>query len=356
MEEQNYQKNIYYILVIFLAILFFTLSKVLASVILPVVVCVMFAFVLMPLIQKISSKAKLPWILSSLIIFLLFVFALGILSSLLISGFTTIISEYPKYESKFMSIYTMIAQKFNLEIDEDISFMQNLWKYLNIRDFVQKAAIFLSSGMVSFARNLMIILLMLAFLLLELRYSARKINSMFKDDKKGKVLRLSKQVVDETVHFISIKFLFSLVTGILVFLGTWLIGLDFPIVWAFIAFVMNFIPTFGSIFSVGLTTLFSIIQFYPSWGKIIFIFIFMTAINFVLGNILEPRIEGKQMNLSPFIILVSLTLWGYIWGFVGMILAVPMTVMIKIVCENVSFLTPIAVILGNEPKSKSSKN
>lgn len=350
MEEQNYQRNIYYILVVFLAIVFFTLCKVLSSVILPVVVCVMFAFTLMPLIQKLNSKLKLPWILSSAIIFILFVAILGILSSLLISGLTTILSEYPKYESKFMSIYSMIAQTFNLEIDEDISLTQNLWKYLNIRDFVQKAALFLSSGMVSFARNLMIILLMLAFLLLELRYSARKISTMFKDEKKGKVLRLSKQVVDETVHFLSIKFLFSFVTGVLVFLGTWLIGLDFPIVWAFIAFIMNFIPTFGSIFSVGLTTIFSIVQFYPSWGKIAFVLIFMTAVNFVLGNILEPRIEGKQMNLSPFVILVSLTLWGYIWGFVGMILAVPMTVVIKIVCENVSFLNGVAVLLGNEPK------
>lgn len=333
-----------------LIILLFTLAKVLSSVILPVVVCVMLSFVLMPIVRNFSAKCKIPWVLSSIIIFVLFVAILFALSSLLISGFSTIIAEYPKYESKFMSIYSVVAQKFQLEIDESKSFTENMWKYLNFRDVIQKAAIFLSSGMFTFSRNALLVLLMLAFLLLELRFSAKKISYTFRDNTKSKVLRISSQVVEETVRYLSIKFFISFATGTLVALGTWAVGLDFPIVWGFIAFIMNFIPTFGSIFSVGLTTVFSVVQFYPSWGKIIFILVYMTALNFILGNILEPRIEGKQMDLSPFVILVSLTLWAYIWGFVGMILAVPMTVIIKIICENVSFLKGVAVLLGNEPK------
>lgn len=80
----------------------------------------------------------------------------------------------------------------------------------------------------------------------------------------------------------------------------------------------------------------------------------------ILGNILEPRIEGNHLGLSPFVILVSLSLWGWLWGFVGMILAVPMTVIIKIVCENFSILNPIAVLLGNgiarkTPQSKTTE-
>lgn len=350
MEEKNYSKSIFYVLIVMLIILLFTLAKVLSSVILPVVVCVMLSFVLMPIVRNLSAKCKIPWVLSSIIIFILFVAILFALSSLLISGFSTIISEYPKYESKFMNIYSVLAQKFNLEIDESKSFTENMWKYLNFRDLVQKAAIFLSSGMFTFSRNALLVLLMLAFLLLELRFSAKKISYSFQDNTKGKVLRISSQIVEETVRFLSIKFFISFATGTLIALGTWLIGLDFPIVWGFIAFIMNFIPTFGSIFSVGLTTLFAVVQFYPAWGKIIFVLVYMTTVNFILGNIIEPRIEGKQMDLSPFVILVSLTLWAYIWGFVGMILAVPMTVIIKIVCENVSFLKGVAVLLGNEPK------
>jgi predicted PurR-regulated permease PerM len=73
----------------------------------------------------------------------------------------------------------------------------------------------------------------------------------------------------------------------------------------------------------------------------------------ILGNIIEPRIEGKNLGLSPFVILVSLSLWGYIWGFLGMILAVPLTVIIKIVCENIDDLKWLAIILGNGSKEET---
>ncbi len=74
----------------------------------------------------------------------------------------------------------------------------------------------------------------------------------------------------------------------------------------------------------------------------------------IIGNILEPKIEGEGLGISPFVILISLSLWGYIWGFLGMLLAVPMTVMIKISCENIEYLKPVAAIIGNG-KEKSGK-
>ena len=135
-----------------------------------------------------------------------------------------------------------------------------------------------------------------------------------------------------------------------------IIGLDFPIVWGFLAFIMNFIPIFGSVISVGLTTIFSLIQFYPSWGKTLFILIFMTTINIVIGNIIEPRIEGKNLGISPVAILISLSIWGYIWGFTGMLLAVPLTVIIKIICENLEYTKSFAIILGNDPRQSVSQN
>ena len=113
------------------------------------------------------------------------------------------------------------------------------------------------------------------------------------------------------------------------------------------------IPIFGSIISVGLTTIFSLIQFYPNWGKTIFVLVFMTSVNMVLGNILEPRIEGKNLGISPVIILISLSLWGYIWGFTGMLIAVPLMVIIKIVCENIDYLKGLAILIGNDPRQNN---
>ena len=159
--------------------------------------------------------------------------------------------------------------------------------------------------------------------------------------------------MNQTVRYISIKFFISLATGVLCGIASLIIGLDFPIVWGFLAFIMNFIPIFGSIISVGLTTIFSLIQFYPNWGKTVFVLIFMTSVNMILGNILEPRIEGKNLGISPVMILVSLSIWGYIWGFTGMLIAVPLMVIIKIFCENIDYLNGLAIIIGNDPRQQA---
>ena len=191
-----------------------------------------------------------------------------------------------------------------------------------------------------------------AFILIEMRLTKRKMHYAFKDNR-AKISRISNQIINQTVRYISIKFFISLATGVLCGIASLIIGLDFPIVWGFLAFIMNFIPIFGSIISVGLTTIFSLIQFYPNWGKTVFVLIFMTSVNMILGNILEPRIEGKNLGISPVIILISLSLWGYIWGFTGMLLAVPLMVIIKIFCENIDYLNGLAIIIGNDPRQQA---
>ncbi|MCR5188810.1 MAG: AI-2E family transporter [Treponema sp.] len=351
MEETNKtgDKKIFYILLFFAVILTGFLLKSLSSVVLPVIFAVMLSFVLFPIIKKINNKTKIPWIISTLIVFFIFFVIFFGISSLILNSLSTIFNQYPKYEKKFMSIYTIIAENFHLEIDSSQSFIDNVWKNLKVREYIQKAAVSISSGAVAFGRNLLTVVLLAIFLVLEMRITKDKMQVAFKNDKE-KFNKISHQIAGDTVHFLSIKFFISLATGILVYIATKILRMDFPLVWAFISFLMNFIPIFGSIIAVIITTLFAILQFYPdSIVQPIFIFIFMIGANFVLGNILEPRIEGKNLGLSPFVILVCLPLWSYIWGFVGMLLAVPMTVIIKIICENIDDLRGIGVILGNKP-------
>ncbi len=345
--NQNKTANRIFYLILFLAVVLAGfLCKTMSAVLIPVVLSILLSFVFLPIIKKLNVKTGIPWVISSLIIVLLFFIAILGLTSLLVSSLTGIISEYPKYENRFMSIYQIIADNLDLEIDNTKSLFQNLWASLKVREYTQKLAVMLSSGVISFSKTIFLISIMTAFILLEMRLTKRKLHYAFKENRE-KVTRISNQIINQTMRYISIKFFISLSTGILCGLASLIIGLDFPIVWGFLAFIMNFIPTFGSIISTLLTTLFATLQFYPAWGKIIYIFILLLSINMILGNILEPRIEGNHLGLSPFVILVSLSLWGWLWGFVGMILAVPMTVIIKIVCENFSILNPIAVLLGN---------
>ncbi len=349
--ERDYTKPIFFVLLFFAFILTGFLCKVLASVLIPVAIAILMALAFYPIVRNLEIRAKINWIVGSLIIVAVIIVALFFVSGLLVKGFSTIASEYSKYETRFMSIYRIIAQQFNLAIDEQKSFATNMWNILEVRKYIQEVALGLSGGVLSFSKSLLLILIMFAFLLIEIKSFKRRITNAVKDENKQTVLNISQQIGEDVVRFLSINFFISLATGLLVYFAALIIKLDFPIVWAFIAFIMNFIPTFGSIISTIFTTIFALLQFYPHYGKVIFIFLFMVAVNFILGQILEPRIEGERLGLSPFAILVSLALWGYIWGFIGMILAVPMTVIIKIFCENIPYLNFVSVVLGNKRKS-----
>lgn len=348
MNKDLYTKNIFYLLTFCSIVLLGVIMKLLASVMIPVVIAVLLSCVFYPIVKRLNEKLKMPWVLGSLIMVLAIVILIMILSTIIGTSLTTFLGQYPKYESKFLSLYKMYADTFNFQFYDDKSFFENIWGQLKVREFVQKFALSFSSDLLSFTKSIGMVLLFIAFLLIEMRFGHEKVDAMFKGKSSRRVMNVTRKIMTETVRFLSIKFFISLATGVLVFLCCLICGVDFAILWAFFAFVMNFIPTFGSIFSVVLTTLFTLLQFYPSMLRTVFIFVSMTTINMVLGNIIEPRVEGKNLGISPFVILVSLTFWGWMWGFIGMIIAVPMMMIVKIICENVSFLQPVAIILGNK--------
>jgi predicted PurR-regulated permease PerM len=118
---------------------------------------------------------------------------------------------------------------------------------------------------------------------------------------------------------------------------------------------MNFIPTLGSIVTGVGISLFALIQFWPNPAPVILVVVVVLAVNMILGNILDPKIVGEHVGISPLMVMVSLAIWGYIWGFAGMVISVPMTVIIKIVCENIPILEPVSVLLGTRKSIRARK-
>lgn len=354
-EKSKYNKGIFTLLFIIATLGTFFALKILHSFILPIIFSIFLAFVFLPIVSKIHKKTKLPWAVLSVLIILILILTISFLTSLLSFGLSSIITEYPKYQQKFKTILDSVIKVFPFNYDSNKTFLENFESSINIPGLIQNIAVPLSGGVFNLVKSLFVVLILTLFLLIEANRTSEKIQTITKNKKNNNVLQMSQKIIQEVVRYISIKFFVSLATGVIVYFGTLIIGLNFPIVWAFLAFIMNFIPTFGSICSVLATSIFSIMQFAPEWGKIIFVVIFMTSTNFLIGNIIEPKIEGENLDLSIFVIIVCILFWGWLWGFTGMILAVPLTVIIKIICENIEFLHPIAVLLSNNP-DKTRKN
>ena len=119
--------------------------------------------------------------------------------------------------------------------------------------------------------------------------------------------------------------------------------------WGFAAFLLNYIPTIGSVVAVILPALLAVLQFNVPTPPIM-ILVSLGIVQFVVGNLLEPRLHGERLNLSPLVVLLSLALWGTIWGVVGMFLSVPITVTILIICSEFRRTRPLAIILSQSGK------
>jgi predicted PurR-regulated permease PerM len=152
------------------------------------------------------------------------------------------------------------------------------------------------------------------------------------------------QIAREIQHYLGIKTAVSLATGALIFLWTWLAGLDFPLFWALLAFVLNFIPTIGSILAGVPAVALALIQ--GGLGLAGVVVLGYLLVNFALGNLIEPRLMGVRFRLSTLVVFLSLLFWGFIWGPLGMLLSVPLTRSILIVLEHTGDFHWVTVLLG----------
>ena len=356
--ENRILKGILYFLIFLSIILAGTMLKILGAFLRPVMLSILLASVFYPIIKRLNTKFKIPWILGILIVYAVFTVIFFVLGNILTSSFLSILNSFPKYEERFRTIYHTMQKSFSenpdsfffaffFDFNKDQTLLENLSTQLNILPFLRNVAVNFTNFLISFLKSTFLILLLSIFLLLEMKFTKNKIYKAFSDKNSLKIHDIMHRIVQDTTHYISIKFLISLATGFFVFIFCLIAKIDFPLVWAFLAFVLNFVPTFGSIISWALTTIFAFMQCYPSPFPVIFIAVSILLMNVLLGNVVEPRIEGENLGISPFVILVSLSLWGWLWGFLGMIVAVPLMVIIKIFCENISILHPIGILLGN---------
>lgn len=352
-------KNITLFLAFISAVLFFSILKIMSSVVIPIVIAVFLSFVLYPLVKFINNKIRIPGLSKSGIfgiISVLFIIgvAIYILMSVLFSSTKSMLSVYPKYEARLTEFYVAVSNFFDLSFNNEQSLFENLWNQLGIRNAVQRAAISTSGTFINFFKTLMIILFTMFFLLLEFSQFGKKIPLIFKGEREQQVRNLLSDITRETTIYLSTKFYISLITGILVYLAFLFIGLDFPVLWGFLAFVLNFIPNIGSV-AVGVGAIFfSFLQFWPNPLPIILVAVSILAIEMIMGNILEPKIQGNNLGLSPFIIITSLSFWGWLWGFPGMVLSVPMMVVLKIICGSIETLKPISILMGTDRHEKNT--
>lgn len=186
-----------------------------------------------------------------------------------------------------------------------------------------------------------LVIVFVLFMLFEAAEFKQKLKAAFGSEQS---LGRFEQTVSEIQRYLGIKTVTSVSTGVMVGLLTYMVGLDFPVLWGMVAFLMNYIPVIGSILAAIPAILLALVQL--DLSSVSIIAIGYLVINNVISNVIEPIFMGRGLGLSPLVILLSLAFWGWIWGPVGMLLSVPLTMVAKILLEHSKELRWLAILMG----------
>ncbi|MEO0718907.1 MAG: AI-2E family transporter, partial [Pseudomonadota bacterium] len=205
------------------------------------------------------------------------------------------------------------------------------------------------------AGDISVVLLFVLFLMLDQRYFDAKIRALFpKDGRADRVEQVLADIGRDTRLYVWIMTVVSLAVGLSTYVICSYFGLKGAAFWGFLAFALNYIPTIGTFVGVVLPALFGLVQF-DNYADMLGMIGALAVVQFFLGNILLPRMTGEQLNLSEFVVILSLLVWGAMWGIAGMFLAVPLMMVLAIVLAQFESTRPVAILLSKTGKIGSPR-
>ncbi|MEM6884283.1 MAG: AI-2E family transporter [Verrucomicrobiota bacterium] len=333
--------------------------KLSASIMVPFFLALFLAVLSFPVLFWLKKKGVPTWlsILGAVLANLAVVMAIVLLAIQSVSDFQ---EHAPKYIKKFELLVSAVQQRLQ---DGTLPGAE----YITV-DLINPAALLniaqdTLGQVVSVFSNGFLVVLIMIFVLGEATTIPEKFRFIMGQKGNASDPGRFQKITHEIVQYLGIKTLVSLGTGLLIGLGTHFIGLDFPVLWGLVAFALNYVPTIGSVIAAVPAVLLAIIQpgddmllatgagtgLLIDWGRVIAVAVLYVAANITFGNFVEPMLMGRRLGLSTVVITLSLVFWGWMWGPIGMLLSVPLTMVVKIMLENTNDLRWVAVLLSQWP-------
>ena len=306
-------------------------------------------FISLICIQPITwlEKKNIPKWLARIIVILGLVVLFSGFAFLIGGTLSSFSSNVSKYESTLTSISNAYVQFLNekgLKIPKDQ--VPTLIQPARILEFTATVA----NEVLNMMGNTFLIFLIILFILMEFGSFPVKVKAILKGSDES--IAYFSTITQKLRRYLGIKTLFCLLIGILIYVALLIIGVSYPLLWALIAFLMSYIPHIGSLIAAIPAVLFALVQL--GLGSALWTLGSFMLIYNVLGNFVEPRIMGKGLGLSTLVVFLSLLIWGFILGPVGMFLSIPITMAIKIIMEHNENTRWIAILLGTSAEAESN--
>lgn len=314
------------------------------SLLIPFVVALIFWFLIKEIRELLCKnsiiKEKIPMVVLNLLGFLTIFLIIGGVVKILSVNIRQLSTSLPLYQQNIGILTASINETFDINVNEFTR------EFLGEYDYTNLLKSLFNSLTDLFGKAFLIIIYTL-FLLLEEPFFSRKIKAIYQDrvDSREETTTILNQIDRSIGRYLSLKTIISLLTGVLSYFALLFIGIDAPLFWAFLIFLMNFIPTIGSLIATVFPALFAMLQF----GELmpgVWTLIVVGVIQLIVGNYIDPKLTGDSLNVSPLIVIIGLSVWGALWGIIGMILSVPISVMLILIFAHIPSARPVAVLLS----------
>jgi predicted PurR-regulated permease PerM len=309
--------------------------KMAAVIVVPFLLALFLSIILAPMFLWLK-KLGLGDILSLIIIVLFLFVIIGSLIALVGNSIQDFNQNIPFYEYKLQTDLQKLLEtldKWGLHVPKE-DFMSAVHT-----DSIMRYIATTLKSLGSLLTNSFMIILTITFMLMEISQFTLKLQQTNKNGLKQLI-----EVSDDIKHYMLIKTLISVVTGIIITIFLKIVGVHYAVLWGLVAFLLNFIPSIGSIIAAVPAILMALVQF--NFGTALIVAVGYVVVNILIGSIIEPRVLGRGLGLSPLIVFLSLIFWGWLLGPVGMLLSIPLTIMVKIMLDAQDDTRWISVLLG----------
>ena len=332
-----------WLVIIGVALLFLVHAR---AFLLPIVIAFLIFTVLTAGISKVASfrilGIRLPhWLAASFGLVLILVLMVLVYS--VDSGeILLIVAEWPRILERVDSLVASVSYWLGEDLEGIIRASYADFSSISaIRSIVTPAGLMLTS--------MVIVVLYVGFMFVESAYLPKKITKLLSDSprRSEEVFEITDQIIKSVHRYLLLKTLLSAGSTLAVYAIMRFVGLEFAETWAMLTFLLNFIPKIGSITATVIPSVFAILQF-PEWQPILIVIVGIAAAHTITGEVVEPMVMGRTLNLSSFVIMLALTFWAMVWGIAGAFLAVPLTAVILIICSKIEALRPVAILLSSD--------
>jgi predicted PurR-regulated permease PerM len=312
----------------------------------PLFIGVFIAYLILPIHAWLVRRGMPALVAYATILLLLLLMLVGV-GTLAYVNYRDVTARLPEYERRLDAKVRDALADLPVEVPEGRKLLRELplEQYFSAQQLLGALGAAVGTFL-DFFTWLAVTFVYLVFLIIEKETFPRRILRAFGEQQGKYVLDVVVSINQAIAQYISVKTLVSLIAAVASLVVLLLFGVDFAVTWALLIFLFNFIPYLGSMVATALPILLSLVQLEELW-QVAVVAVLLIAIQQAIGAFLEPRIAGRRLDVSPFLILLSLAFWGMLWGIVGMILAVPMLVILRIILENIKETRPIAILISN---------